>query len=216
MLNEDGLTSFWPIIDGNTYDFIQGNDFKSRLPLFRKNRLNEELSSVYINTESNIYEAPPGIYFYESLSITVWAKVFANRLWSRVIDFGSTKTPRNNVFLALSASSTLIPVYGNFNGANIENYFMNRNITLNEWIHLAVTHTENTVNFYLNGQLTNTHTNYTKPFILRRINCFLGKSNWGIDEIADAEFDDIRIYNRSLSNEEIVRVMNQTVKFLLE
>ena len=46
------------------------------------------------------------------------------------------------------------------------------------------------------------------PRSINRTNCFIGKSNWVADANANSLFDDIRIFNRGLTQSEIQTVMN--------
>jgi hypothetical protein len=63
----------------------------------------------------------------------------------------------------------------------------------------------------LNGTLVVTKTikNYTQSAILSRTKCFIGKSNWASDGYTSSHLDDLRFYNKSLNQDEVVELMNQ-------
>jgi len=44
--------------------------------------------------------------------------------------------------------------------------------------------------------------------MVTRSNCFIGKSNWN-DSFSYSYIDNLRIYNKSLSQDELIEIMNQ-------
>ena len=47
---------------------------------------------------------------------------------------------------------------------------------------------------------------------LTRSNCFIGKGNWPTDGFSSSFVDDLRFYNKSLTQTEIQQLMNQVCK----
>ena len=67
---------------------------------------------------------------------------------------------------------------------------------------------------YINNQLTGSFSqSYTLPTIVRT-NCLIGLSNWPGDEMSWSILDDMRFYNKSLTQTEIIQVMNENGKSL--
>lgn len=58
--------------------------------------------------------------------------------------------------------------------------------------------------YYLNGQLIGQRSDMVSPLNVKRSNCYFGKSNWDGNALADADLDEIKIFNRTLSTEEIL------------
>ncbi|MCB1144800.1 MAG: DUF1566 domain-containing protein [Leptospiraceae bacterium] len=72
----------------------------------------------------------------------------------------------------------------------------------NEWVHIAITHDNYGTKFYLNGQLegdNSTKFNFTSDDNPLEI----GRDKHGATEYSNSTLDEIRIYNRSLSEKEI-------------
>ena len=81
-------------------------------------------------------------------------------------------------------------------------------IPLNKWSHIVgVLDEAYNGKVYVNSNLTQQSTaNVFPPNVIRDSN-FIGKSWFNDDPLADAVFDDLRFYNRSLSVEEIKDLM---------
>ena len=96
------------------------------------------------------------------------------------------------------------------NGGN--DYFVlgNAAVALNTWTHLAVTYDGTSLRFYTNGVLVNTEAGI--PTILQGSGSLRvgGDSIWG--EYFRGVIDDVRVYNRALSVDEIQRDMTTPVK----
>ena len=60
---------------------------------------------------------------------------------------------------------------------------------------------------YVNGKKGPVSTTAVPRSVLRTAN-YLGKDNWG-SSLAVCEFDDLKIFNRSLTQTEILKVLNQ-------
>ena len=81
-------------------------------------------------------------------------------------------------------------------------------LKINKWQHLAVTVTGTQLKIYIDGKLGLTSTVIASPMGIMRTNNYIGKSNWGGNGNADAEFDDLKIFNRSLTQSEVNMVLN--------
>ncbi len=62
--------------------------------------------------------------------------------------------------------------------------------------------------FYVNGQALASG-NSLSPDNVIRTSCFIGKSNWAGDPASiSALYDDFKIFNKSLSQSEVLKVLN--------
>jgi hypothetical protein len=81
-------------------------------------------------------------------------------------------------------------------------------LTLNQWQHLASTFDGQIFSIYINGTLSVNGTKsstYTQLPSLNRTQNYVGKSNWkNWDEYPYSYIDDLRFYNKSLTQQEIV------------
>ena len=198
------LTHSWPIKMGTMLDEIgaahmtQGNSTS-----FIEDRFGCPNSALALN--GGWTQVPPGIYFdTPEFTISFWIYPQQVGVWSRVIDFGNGPNS-NNIFLS-QYSTPYFQIYSN-------NVIVNKavspdNLQTNKWQFLAVTLNCNRSTIYIDGQLTiNLNKQYTLQ-ISNRTNCFIGKSNWAGDGYSYSNLDDLRFYNKSLTQEEIVELMN--------
>ncbi len=83
-------------------------------------------------------------------------------------------------------------------------------LKINKWQHLAVTVTGTQLKIYIDGKLTLTSTVISAPKGIIRTDNFIGRFTWNgnVNAVIDAELDDLKIFNRSLSQSEINQVLN--------
>jgi len=104
--------------------------------------------------------APPGVYFNPAtggLTVMTWFKA-VNQInyWQRIIDFGNGAGV-DNILLGNYATSRKMIVDSYPGGFGTESNF---SVTLNVWVHLAITYTPTTVKMYFNGTLDSAATGY--------------------------------------------------------
>jgi hypothetical protein len=204
------LTHHWPFGNGTmrdaigTADMIQGN-----LTSFVADRFGNVNSALALNGGWTL--VPPGIYFdTPEFTIAVWVYPQQIESYSRIIDFGNGILLDNKV-LSLSSGNSLEPFFAILSGSNyIFQTKSTKQITPNQWQFLTATNNGTIAIIYLNGTLvaeSNTQ-NYTRPFNLSRSSCYIGKSNWAHDGYSHSYLDDLRFYNKSLTQEEINELMD--------
>jgi len=154
-------------------------------------------------------QVPPGVYFNTTeFTISVWVYPINVGPHARIIDFGSAKGAANDNFVfALSTLNTVQPY---FLTLPLASFISLTTLSLNQWQFLALTFNGANVNMYKNGQiiLNTTIFNYTLPNI-KRARCYIGKSNWPANGYSWSFLDDLRFYNKSLIQAEILELMNQ-------
>jgi hypothetical protein len=148
-------------------------------------------------------QVPSGVYFdTPEFTIAVWVYPQSVGPYSRILDFGAGV---DNILFALTFDKTMKP----FAYLNQKNFNSSVTLFLNRWQFLAVTFNGSELRIYLNDQIIfQTSTSYTFP-VVTRSNCYIGKSNWQGDGFSYSYLDDLRIYNKSLSQEELIQIMNQ-------
>ena len=153
--------------------------------------------------KSGYYSVPPGVYFNGPFTTSVWVNA-KSKGWSvRVFDFSVNGPFSDNIIFGLFKDATSASYFQILSGFNIlTTLSSNKNIFLNEWIHLAVTFDGSQTNFYYNGMFAGS-TLQSQPSNLVRNTNFIGMSNFGSDDLADAVYDELRIYNRVLDSNEI-------------
>ncbi len=94
---------------------------------------------------------PPGIYFdlkTGGFTIMVWVKLNALSYWQRILDFGQGENI-NNVVIAFQDLTTIPCLY--IKSTNSETFLSANPVQLNRWHHIALSMTEDKVNFYVDG-----------------------------------------------------------------
>ena len=177
-------------------------------------------SAAYIDlpnaTMSGSAEMFPGL---AEASYEVWVTVHSNQNWSRILDFGNISIDEVN------------DVGGTFNGADY--LFVSANIgtansirferggqfltggglqdvtgatTLGTRMHLVATYdtASSAWKLYKNGVLIASVPTLLGPSTIDDLNVWLGRSNWGADNNADATYDEFRSYDYALNAQQVL------------
>jgi len=177
---------------------------------FTVNRFGNPNSALALN--GGWTQVPPGIYFdTPEFTISVWVYPQQVGNWSRVIDFGNGlgTTPLDNVVLRLDSNSNNLPALNIAVGT--QNSVSQSTKALSNATRQLLTAAFNgsLQSFYINGTLVcNKSINYSLPKIARSYN-YIGKSYNPLHEYSWSFIDDLRFYNKSLSQSEILELMNQ-------
>ena len=183
----------------------------NNLTNFTVDRFGNENSALALN--GGYTQISSGVYFNTpEFTISVWVYPQEVGSWSRIIDFGNGNgNASDNIVFALSYGTTLQPTFQIFDGTQHPSVILaesNKNLRLNTWQFLTVTFNGTNSCIYLNGILTvNLPMNYTLP-IVQRNNCYIGKSFDWRNGYSWSYIDDLRFYNRSLTQKEIFNLMN--------
>ncbi|MFI7026333.1 beta-L-arabinofuranosidase domain-containing protein [Micromonospora sp. NPDC049900] len=143
-------------------------------------------------------------------TIATWVNLAATQNWSRLFDFGQNSTV--NMFLAPRAGSTgNAPRFAITVGGSSGEQQINGTTALpvNQWVHLAVTLTQNTGTLYVNGVQAGQNTNMTlSPANLGNPgNRWIGRSQYG-DPMLNATVDEFHIFDRALSAQEVASLQD--------
>ena len=185
------------------------------LTLFGADRFGCPHSALALN--GGWTEVPPGIYFdTREFTISVWIYPELVGAWARVIDFGNNDFfgSDNNIILSLDSLLNNIPAFSIANGLNSIGVCHSSKALLNaEWQMLTATFNGSLESIYINGKLTCSLAvhSYTLP-VITRTNNYIGKSYVPTDGYSWSYIDDLRFYNKSLNEMEIIRLFNQTSK----
>ena len=146
-------------------------------------------------------------------TIEGWVRITGSRTWSRLFDFGSSLDWEGMDYLTYSAQvnngvyerfcgvRNVDPVGGTGGGGDIAH----GTTTFNQNFHFAVTWNDHTgeITAYENGAIITRRTETARIGQINDVNVWLGRSNWSSDQNAQGEFDEIRIYDRVLSEAEL-------------
>jgi hypothetical protein len=129
------------------------------------------------------------------LTVEAWVYVRSHANWSRLMDFGNG-SGSNNVVCALSTGTSGQPALYVFDesGAITGSVTSPSALPLNTWTHVAFTHDGSTGSIFING---NPVTSGPMPATsgAPRTGNFIGRSNFEVDDHANAIIDEFRIWS---------------------
>jgi hypothetical protein len=207
-INDQYMTHYWPICSSTMLDgisdahMVQGN-----ATTFATDRFGNENAALNLN--GGWTQVPSGIYF-NTPAFTISAWIYPQNIgsWAKLVDFGNGVNSNNIVFAI--GSPTNIPAFQLcIPSACTLNLYSSQALSLNTWQFLALTYDGINAKIYINSTLTGT-TAYT--FTMSNINRnsnLIGKSNFGgSDGYSWSYIDDLRFYNKSLTQSELLNIMN--------
>ena len=212
------LTHYWPISNGTMEDEIGSSHMtQGSLTTFIQDRFGNVNSALALN--QGWTQVPSGVYFKTpQFTISVWVYPQSLDKCVRVLDFATNPGSCNNsILMRLEGScSPGFPCLGIFNPTIAKQAESSQNLIQNKWQFLTGTFDGSLMSFYIDGTLNGTKTlTYTLPTITRNANYF-GKSCNPSYGYSSSYLDDLRFYNKSLTQMEIQQLMNQnlTCKYL--
>jgi hypothetical protein len=156
-------------------------------------------SAVYFN--KGYLQVPEGVYFSGDFTVTAWINLNSYQSYSRIIDFGNGKNNENVIFSMNAAGSYLLGEI--YSGLSVSSLDSNLRMNLSQWYFVTFVLNGTTGYIYLNGnKIEISNQLLVSNNITRTIN-YIGKSN-SEDTNADAIYDDIKIFKRALSSNEIL------------
>jgi hypothetical protein len=158
----------------------------------------------------------------ESFTMSIWANPdMIGGAWQRLFDLGNSD--EDYVFVSLSRGAPLGtgPRYGiRVAGGTEQAADSTLTLTGGEWNHVAATldGSARTSTLYVNGQVGARNTNVT--FIPRDLGVtltnYLGKSHYTVDAVYRGLLDDFRLFNRALSEGEILSLAKAAATYRFE
>lgn len=193
----ESLIHFWPL--GNKLnDEIGGKELLIKLNgVATTDRFGNSDSATLFN--KGYGELQPGNYFNsKGYSFLIWVKVLSYNNFQNIIDFGNGKAS-NNVLIEFKGDTDEMRmlIFSN-ESSNVSP--SSKGVALNEWVHIAATYSKRNIVFYINGIEELTFTASTND--VERTKNFIGNSNWN-ESYAHAIYDDMKIFNRTLTCDEI-------------
>ena len=204
----NGLVNYWPI-NNDLQDYIGSSNITTG-PLnenetigFTQDRFNNPNGAIF--TDPGYYIIPPGVYFSNTFSFLIWVKIIAYSSWARILDCGNAG-PSDNIVIGFSEEENRIPHAEIYEGNSTQIILSAvSELLIDTWYHIAVVFDGQYLLIYVNGNLESNATSYA-PLSVIRTKCYIGRSNW-VDPDSNACYDDIMIYNRALTQNEIENSM---------
>jgi len=150
-------------------------------------------------TANNFMQLPPQTGNMREMTICTWVNFRGLTAWQRLFDFGNG-TDRY-MFLTPSNGSEMRFVMKN---GGDEEILSAPKPSSYKWVHIAVTIGEDAVTIYADGEEVAKSTSMTiRPSDIKPAINYIGRSQFSSDPLIKAYIDDFRIYNYSLSAEEV-------------
>ena len=203
------LQHHWPF-NGNLNDIVSGaNLIGASNAGFITDRRGS--SSSALNLNNGYLTAPAARYFTGNFTISMWLKPQTQTSagnYHRLIDF-SNGDAKDSIMFCLLNNLTPRPLIAVMNNGGVSSFpISNTLVQTNVWSHLAATLQGTLATLYLNGEVVAQGAQQVPNNVVRRQN-FIGR---GVNPTSGrtllTDLDDLRIFNRSLSQAEIQKVLN--------
>jgi hypothetical protein len=128
--------------------------------------------------------------------------------YAAIVDFGNGAGVDNIIF-GLTVGSNLRPYLLIYSGSSGSVYAESSQVLTNEqWQFFTATFDGTSARVYLNGTLMGSSSfSFSTLASIQRSNCYIGKSAWSGDGYSSSYLDDLRFFNKSLTQTEIVQLM---------
>jgi hypothetical protein len=203
------------------YDFEgQGEMVEDRVgtahALIRGGAALDSQGGLELDGEDDYVDMPNGVLSSQtSVTIIAWLRWRGGPCWQRIFDFGSTAEGEGFVGRART-SLFLTPAscpYG-YLLSMTERYDEQRSVTAGRsmptdrttQVALVLDGESATSSIYIDGELEATGRNWHLMNDLDDVNNWLGRSQWIQDRYLTGRYDELRIYNRVLTDEELAEI----------
>jgi hypothetical protein len=207
---KNGLVAYYPF-NGNADD-ESGNSNHGAVngAMLASDRFGNLNSAYLFNGSSNFITVPYNQIFDlpNSFTLSVWINTTNVNLGQRIID-RSTGGTSNDWLVDLSPNPTDLKKIRCIAGGAVTNLpYSNPSITQNNtWNLVTITYDRQNIKFYINGNIDNVLPLVTATPTSKNI-VRIGASTSGGAGFFSGKLDDIRIYNRALTQDEITYLAN--------
>jgi hypothetical protein len=207
----NGLVGYWPF-NGNAND-ESGNNHHGVVngATLTADRFGNANNAYYFNGYSSYISINPSAITYNNgLTISLWVKVESS--YSNVQFFVSKGDDDVAGHFHLgyneSAGTFIGDINGLYNGLNSASSFQ---FQQTRWRHIVFTSNNQSLKMYIDGNLNSTYTNPESIATLSSQILFGKHSKSLYPYYTSGSLDDIRIYNRALSEQEVTEMYNESV-----
>jgi hypothetical protein len=214
----NGLVGWWPF-NGNAND-ESGNGHNASITnaVLSKDRFNYSNQCFDFNNIGSRLESPwSNSFFPDTTTISGWCYL-TNNAGSMLLRAGNASSDGWKGYSFSSsteAGDSIMLAYTDCGGGyyRVHAFYTTRYIKLNTWNHFSIIRTPYSLKIYLNGQIAGSLNNllpYDKPTSTPLI---FGNNHLPIDDHAKGRLDDIAIFNRALTQQEITALYTGVVSY---
>ncbi len=204
-----GLVAYYPF-DGNTNDG-SGNEHNGSSYggiSWVNDRFDRPMSAISFNGIDGRIEVPHNDKFNysdDTLSLSMWFNI------AQHVAYGGLVCKGNNVsnYCVSDRLDMKLAININHYSSTSEEILTTTAFLTNEWHHLVVIYTPTQINLYVDGQFSNQIT-LSKVPLINTEPLYFGVDADGGWEYLKGKLDDIRIYNRVLTEFEIISLYNES------
>jgi hypothetical protein len=204
---KNGLVGWWPF-NGNANDESgNGNNGTvngATLTTDRNGKVNSAYSFDGVDDYIDLSDWSIG----GEISISAWVKHNAYNHMSRIINLSNGQY-LNSIIFANNNNTSSGYITGDCTPTTVtQNLF-----SLNSWDFFVLKFTSDSIcSIYKNGSLFSSFPIVCNIPNVKRLNQFLGKSDFSVDGYFKGELDDIAIYDRTLTDQEIKQLYTNCIK----
>ena len=216
------LYAYYPLSFNSAND-LSGNFRNGNIPNTANlnsdgGRDNRTDHGLFFNGGSNDFVSLPNGFdnFTNGLTITGWSfptdlTLSSQRNWARIVDFGNGASSSNIIFAKWANTSGI--AYHNYQtgGSTRDELEQLDYFSSGRWNFEALTQVGGNsgiptrTRLFRNDRMT-LEGNVNVPSVVNRTQNYIGKSNWTSDSPWQGSHDDIRIYQRTLQDDEVIAI----------
>ncbi|MGE7056443.1 LamG-like jellyroll fold domain-containing protein, partial [Paenibacillus glucanolyticus] len=168
------------------------------------NEQSRQGGGMEFNGTDGYIELPNQVTDTEDFTFAAWVYWKGGAPWQRVLDAGNGLA--RHMFLTPSQHSGVLQFTLHGSGGD-QSLLSAVPLPTNEWTHVAVTLQGDTGKLYVNGQVVASGDHMKlNPNELLATEVYLGKSRFAADPYFNGSLDEVRIYNKALTVEEIKKL----------
>ena len=200
-MNTYGLIYYWPIENDITDHAGSAHMTYGQNVSLTTNRFNNPNSAL--DFQSGYNTVPSGVYFNSDFTFTVWIYYNENPARARILEFSNSRTDVVSFQSSFASNGSPGMLIGPI---SFTETFFEESLETGRWYHVAFVLCGMTGKIYVDGQLK-ASSEQNRPEDLNRDTNFIGGNSFG-DANLNAKLDELRIYNRCMSEYEINNLMN--------
>jgi hypothetical protein len=201
------LVNYWPIEDSTT-DIVSGKNMtlvlNAALTADRFGNLNSA-----VKFSSGYATLPDGVYFESSTkgyTIMFWFYLLELNDKQILFNFGNYTT--DNIQFILLSQNLYLQILNSF----VEFYYISSplcKVNQKQWTHLTITFNSGMLNIYVNGVVCLSKISFMFSSNIMRFNNYVGKSINNDGGLLNGVIDELKIFDRPLSVDEIAYEKNR-------